>query len=165
MLDGAFASINDYDGLVAAIRARMCELGVTNETVDAIAGLQSGYTGKLLAPNATKHMGRMSLGVILQGLALKLIVVEDAEAAEKMKGRWIRREKAMPNCLPAMARMPPRATWLFTPRSGRKAANARAEKLPAIRRHEIALNATQERWRRQREKEARQRLARQARTA
>jgi hypothetical protein len=155
--------ICDYDGLIAAIRARMRELGVTNETIDAITGLQSGYVGKLLAPSRIKKLGVMSFGVMMQSLGLKLIVVEDAKTTEKMRPRWTQREKALP--LLAIARMPPRATWLFTKRSGRSAAKLRAEKLPAERRHEIALNATTVRWRREREKETRQRLARQARTA
>jgi len=50
-------------------------------------------------------------------------------------------------------RRAPRATWLFTPRSGRKAAKARAEKLSATERSAIGLNAINERWRREREKE------------
>jgi hypothetical protein len=158
MLDErALATVTDYEEMIAAIRARMRELGITNETVDAITGLPAGYTGKLIAGNATKNMGRMSFGAILQALALRLIVVEDAAAAEKMRPRWAQRKKAAP--LVAMARTPPRATWLFTPRSGRKAAKARAEKLSATERRAIGLNAITVRWRREREKESRRRAA------
>ena len=142
--------ICDYDGLIAALRARMAELGVTNETIGAIAGLAGGYVGKLLAPSQIKNLGPLSLGLMLQSLGLKLIVVEDTETTAKMRPRWTQREKALPL---AMVRTPPRATWLFTTRSGRKAANARAEKLSANERHTIALNAITVRWQREREKE------------
>jgi hypothetical protein len=152
MLDErALATVTDYDGMITAIRARMRELGVTNETIDSITGLQSGYVGKLLAPSRIKNLGPMSFGVMLQSLGLKLIVVEDAKTSAKMRPQWAQRKKAAP--LVAMARTPPRATWLFTPRSGRKAAEARAKKLSPTERRAIGLNAIQVRWQREREKE------------
>jgi hypothetical protein len=152
MLDErALATVTDYDEMIGALRARMLELGVTNETIGAIAGFASGYVGKLLAPSRIKNLGPMSFGVMLQSLGLKLIVVEDAKTSAKMRPQWAQRKKAAP--LVAMARTPPRATWLFTSRSGRKAANARAEKLSATERSAIGMNAINERWRREREKE------------
>jgi hypothetical protein len=82
---------------------------------------------------------------------MKLIAVEDAKATEKMRPRWTQREKALP--LLAMVRTPPRATWLFSSRSGRKAAKARAEKLSPAERSAIGLHAIQERWRREKERQ------------
>jgi hypothetical protein len=152
MLDErALATVTDYDEMIGALRARMAELGVTNETIGAIAGLAGGYVGKLLAPSRIKNLGPMSFGVMLQSLGLKLIVVEDAKTSAKMRPQWAQRKKAAP--LVAMARTPPRATWLFTPRSGRKAALARAKKLSAAERSAISLNAITTRWQREREKE------------
>ena len=152
MLDErALATVTDYDEMIGALRARMAELGVTNETIGAIAGLAGGYVGKILAPSRIKNLGPLSLGLMLQSLGLKLIVVEDTKTTAKMRPRWTQREKALP--LLAMVRTPPRATWLFTPRSGRKAAKARAEKLSASERHAISLNAIQERWRREKERQ------------
>jgi hypothetical protein len=152
MLDErALAYVHDYDGLIAAIRARMAELRVTNETIGAIAGLAGGYVGKLLAPSRIKNLGPTSFGLMLQSLGLKLIVVEDTKTTAKMRPRWTRREKALP--LVAMVRTPPRATWLFTSRSGRKAAETRANKLSSSERRAIGLNAITVRWRREREKE------------
>jgi hypothetical protein len=158
MLDErALATVTDYDGMIGALRARMLELGVTNETIGAIAGFASGYVGKLLAPSRIKNLGPMSFGVMLQSLGLKLIVVEDAKTSAKMRPQWAQRKKAAP--LVAMLRKQPRATWLFTSRSGRRAAKARAEKLSASERHSIALNAITVRWQREREKENRRRNA------
>jgi hypothetical protein len=149
--------------MIGALRARMAELGVTNETIGAIAGLAGGYVGKLLAPSRIKKLGVMSFGVMLQSLGLKLLVVEDAEKTATMRSKWDHRKKAAP--LVAMLRTPPRATWLFTSRSARKVAKARAEKLSPAERSAIGLHAITVRWQREREKETRQRLARQARTA
>jgi hypothetical protein len=146
----ALATVTDYDGMIAAIRGRMRELGVTNETIDAITGLPSGYVGKLVGEGRIKNLGPMSFGVMLQSLGLKLIVVEDPKTTAKMRPRWMQREKALP--LLAMARTR-RATWLFTSRSGRKAARARAKKLSPTERHEIGLNAIQARWGRHRMKQ------------
>jgi hypothetical protein len=148
MLDErALATVTDYDEMIGALRARMAELGVTNETIGAIAGRAGDYVGKLLAPSRIKNLGPMSFGVMLQSLGLKLIVVEDAETSAKMRPRWAQRKKALPIFLHAMASSR-RATWLFTSRSGRKAAHARAKKLSAAERRAIGLNAIQVRWER-----------------
>ena len=152
MLDErALATVTDYDEIIGALRARMAELRVTNETIGAIAGLAGGYVGKLLAPSRIKNLGPTSFGLMLQSLGLKLIVVEDTKTTAKMRPRWTQREKALP--LLAMVRTPPRATWLFTSRSGRKAAKARAEKLSSAERSAISLNAITVRWRREKERQ------------
>jgi hypothetical protein len=43
------AEIRTYDDLLAAIRLRIAELDIAQATVDDVAGVQSGYIGKLLA--------------------------------------------------------------------------------------------------------------------
>jgi hypothetical protein len=141
------AQVTDYDGMIAALRARMYELGVTNETVDAITGLQSGYVGKLLAPTRIKNLGPTSFGLMLQSLGLKLIVVEDAENSEKMRPRWVKREKAAP--MPAMPSMP-RPQWLFSSRSARRVRSAQLEKQSPAERSRIARQAARARWQRRR---------------
>jgi hypothetical protein len=157
MLDErAFATITDYDSFVAAIVARMTAIGITHEGLEAL-GFAKGHVGKILAPNRSKNVGPKTFGPLLQLLGFKLIAVEDEKMTAQMRPHWQKREKALP--LLAMLRTPPRATWLFSSRSGRRAAKARAEKLPAIRRHEIALNAITVRWQREREKESRRRSA------
>jgi hypothetical protein len=35
---------SDYSGLVSALRERSAELGVTRENLDALSGVQSGYS-------------------------------------------------------------------------------------------------------------------------
>lgn len=87
------APIRDYSGLVQAIRDRREVLNVTNETLDGIAGLTSGYTSKLLAPTPIKNLGPMSFGSLLGALGMALIVVEDQEQIERVKTRWIKRKR------------------------------------------------------------------------
>jgi len=151
MLDErALATVTNYDELIEALRARVAELGITNATLEVITGLPDGYVAKVLGAGRTRNLGALSFGLIFQGLGLRFAVFEDAAATEKMRPRWTQRKKAPP--LVAMARIPPRATWLFTPRSGRKAAKARAEKLSPDMRRAIGLNAIQVRWGRHRAK-------------
>ena len=155
MLDQrAFAIIADYDGFIAAIVARMTAIGITHEGLEAL-GFAKGHIGKILAPNRSKNVGPKTFGQLLQLLGIKLIAVEDEKMTEEMRPHWQKREKTLP--LLANVRTPPRATWLFSSRSGRRAAKARAEKLSASERHAIALNAITVRWRREREKESRRR--------
>lgn len=161
MTERRLGEVKDYDGMIAAIRARMTEIGVTNETMDALTGLQSGYVGKLLAPTRIKNLGPQSFGLMLQSLGLKLIVVVDDVTSAKMQERWNKREKAAP--IRAMASIP-RATWLFTSRSGRRAAKGRAEKLSQKHLSKLGRKAVRSRWREERRKRAlraeRARLAR-----
>ena len=50
-----------YAGLVRALRLRVDELNVSQETVNEIAGLPARYVGKLLAPHLVKSLGCKSL--------------------------------------------------------------------------------------------------------
>ena len=148
--DRVLATVIDYDSMIAAIRARMREINITNATLEAITGLPDGYLAKVLGGGRIKNLGPMSFGLIVQGLALKLAVFEDHAATEKMRPRWAQRKKSLPLLPMASTR---RATWLFTSRSGRKAAESRAKKLSPAERSAIGLHAIQERWRREKERQ------------
>lgn len=93
----SLATVRDYDGLIAAIRARREELDVSLQTIDEVSGVQSGYAGKLLCNPPMKHLGPMSLGVILGTLGLMLVVVEDPEALARVRGRLVRRADRVPH--------------------------------------------------------------------
>ena len=148
--DRAFATITDYDGFIAAIVARMTAIGITHEGLEAL-GFAKGHVGKILAPNRSKNVGPKTFGPLLQLLGMKLLAVEDEKMTAQMRPHWQKREKALP--LLANVRTPPRATWLFTSRSGRKAAKTRAERLSPAERSAIGLHAIQERWRREKERQ------------
>ncbi len=85
------AEFTDYDGLIEALRRRKAELDLSFELIDAIGGLQSGYSAKVLGPGMIKKLGPVSAGAINDVLAVKFVMVEDVEAAEAMKTRWQKR--------------------------------------------------------------------------
>lgn len=70
-----------YDELIAVLRDRRIELGLSQLAVDEIAGLPSGYVGKLEAsltnPSAknARGIGRESLPLMLGALGLEMAAV------------------------------------------------------------------------------------------
>lgn len=87
------APIRSMPELVAALRARRDELNISHETIDSIAGLQAGYTSKLLAPVPIKHLGRMSFEAILGALGIALVAVPDPVAIAKVGKHWQKRKR------------------------------------------------------------------------
>jgi hypothetical protein len=85
--------IRSIDDLVAALRARRDELNVSHELLDDLAGYQSGYTSKLLAPDPMKGLGPMSLPALLGALGAALVLVEDSAQAERVRDRWVPRKR------------------------------------------------------------------------
>lgn len=81
------AIVRTMDELHGAMRARAEELRMSRATLDAISGLPNGYSGKLLAPDAIKTVGRKSLGPMLETLGLQIFVVEDTEALARIQRR------------------------------------------------------------------------------
>lgn len=87
--------IRDMEGIRKAVRRRRDELNISHETIDQIAGLQSGYTSKLLAPKPLKNFGDMSFGAVLGALAIGIVVVEDPDQKGLVEGRWQPRKRPM----------------------------------------------------------------------
>jgi hypothetical protein len=85
--------ITSMPELLDAIRRRRDELNISHETIDALAGFPSGYTGKLLAPIPVRGVSHMSLGGVLGALAMGLVPVEDSGQRAKVEGRWQPRKR------------------------------------------------------------------------
>ena len=85
--------IRSMQEMVAAFRACRDEREITHETVDDIAGWQSGYSSKLLAPTPIKNLGWMSLGAALGAFGKVLLLVDDPEQIKRVKDRWTPRER------------------------------------------------------------------------
>ena len=86
------ACIDNYEGLVAALRRRTCELRAMLEEVDAVAGLTRGHTEKLLAHRyPKKFFGDVSLPSVLGALGLKIALVEDEEQTQRVRHRLVSR--------------------------------------------------------------------------
>ena len=83
--------------LVALIRERRDELGLTHEGLDSLTGMAGGYTSKLLAPTPIRGLGPMSLTALMSAMAIgvaAVVIAEDPAQTERMKARWIKRKQA-----------------------------------------------------------------------
>ena len=80
----------DYADLIAAIRDRIDELSVAFHTVDAVAGLTLGHTGKIL--NGKRGFGPASFLPLASALGLQLVVTEDPEALARVQSRLVARK-------------------------------------------------------------------------
>jgi hypothetical protein len=138
---------HDYDGLHRILRDRADELNVSRTTLDEAAGLTPGHASKLLAPRPLKKLGVVSLGLMLQAMGLKLVVVEDVEALERISAKLIPRE------VPAnvLSLSWGRAKHLlvskrWVKKNGRKGGKQRAKNLWPRQRSAIARKAAKARW-------------------
>jgi hypothetical protein len=79
------AEFTDYEGMLAAVRARVAELQVNGERFDEFAGLPKGYLSKLIGVNPTRRIAATSMGPVMNGLGLRLLVIENQEATARLK--------------------------------------------------------------------------------
>lgn len=86
-------TIRDYDGLIAALKARADEIGLAYNLIDELTGLPSGYVGKLFGPSRVKMVGMDSLWLIAEVLAIDIIIVPSLELVQKMAHRWEKRDE------------------------------------------------------------------------
>src|SRR5262245_31954712 len=138
----------DYADLHRVMRAVAEERGTSREMIDAVAGLQTGYASKLLAPKPLKRAGWVSLGPLLRTLGLKLRVVEDPEALAALAHRLPKRcgkfAHTQPTQRPPTAEEIARA--MLTKWTSKAARAAHARRSPEERR-ELAQRAARARWR------------------
>ena len=122
-------SFTTWDALIATFRARRIEMGLSQLDVDDLAGIASGYTGKLeasltnpAAKNA-RSIGRESLPLMLGALSLRLSVdARPCPASENRskhktlsergkKGQAIWKVRTTPKQRRANARKAAQARW------------------------------------------------------
>jgi hypothetical protein len=77
------------DDLRRVLRARFAQLGVSFETVDAISGLPTRYTAKVLGLQPTRRFGQFSLDGLLGAAGIKLVAFEDTEALARVQTRLV----------------------------------------------------------------------------
>jgi hypothetical protein len=150
----ALATVRNYDDLHFALRARVDALGVSNETLDDLAGFHPGYWSHVLGPsqpqNSIRALGKVSLGCALGTLGVKLILVHDEDAFAKIRDRLVARDNAQArreNAKPA-GLMPRENAFVVLGRAG---GHARMALLSAKQRVALARKASRARWRRVRE--------------
>jgi hypothetical protein len=79
--------VESYAAVHELLRARADELGLSREVIDELAGLQSGYAGKVLAPVPIRRASLETLLLMFSALGLRLVVVEDETALERLRDR------------------------------------------------------------------------------
>jgi hypothetical protein len=131
-----------YAALLVALRARVAELGITHQALDALAGLPDGYAGKLLCNPPMRRLSAVNLFNVLAALALRPVLEHDPELLARNQNRLVkRRQRRGVLSLPSI-HMTPDAIRL----NGSRGGTARAAKLDAAERSRIARVAAQARW-------------------
>src|ERR1035437_2143164 len=141
---------SNYDELLGVVKARMIEVGITNDTLELITGLPDRYVAKLLSKS--KNLGPMSFGVIVQGLGMKLAAFEGPAATQKMRTRRKHRKKAAPIAKPLSSTTIIPDYNGFMRRLGRRGGKARTAKLSPTKRRRIARLGWLARWQREKER-------------
>jgi hypothetical protein len=149
------ATVTNYLGLIAALRARIAELGINYATVDTIAGWTEGYASKLLAPEPTpgsktkRAMGPMAFDAALGALAVKLQVVSDTEQLRHIKRNhyFVHRVQAAPMHTSGQHDyVVLRKTNEMMRHMSQQAIPARMAKISPAKRRAIARKAARARW-------------------
>jgi hypothetical protein len=80
-------AIVDYSGFIESCRERADELALSRAEIDRLAGLPSGYAGKLLGKDGAgprkKRVYPISLGSMLGVLGLRMLLIEDETATAR----------------------------------------------------------------------------------
>ena len=96
MDEGSFdplGTCRNADDLRHILRARFAELGISFETVDAIAGLPTRYTQMVIGVAPRRNFGQISLDALLGAAGIMLIAVADPEALERIRNRLVPLER------------------------------------------------------------------------
>lgn len=86
------AEARDYPGFVEAIRKLIEKRKISLRTLDEVAGVPEGYSGKITTLPPIRGIGRVSMGALLGALSAKILLVEDSEAEAKLSSRMVKRD-------------------------------------------------------------------------
>jgi hypothetical protein len=136
------AVVSSYEEMLAALRNRVTELQINGERFDEYAGLPRGYLSKLIGANPVRRIGACSFQPILAGLGLRLLVIEDNAATERLKRGVVPRNQSYVRSTPSII-----LTLRFFQRIGRIGAQARIDNSTKKQRQEWARKAAIARWR------------------
>jgi hypothetical protein len=87
MTETPLAIVRSSEDLRELFRRRVVELNISLDTLDAVAGLPTRYSAKLLSLDPTRQFGAISFSALLGALALQLVAMEDAEALARVQRR------------------------------------------------------------------------------
>jgi hypothetical protein len=138
--------IRDAEALQAALRARAEELRIPRLTIDAVGGLASGHSAKLLSSIPLRAIGVTSLPLLLGALGVALRLVEDPETAGRVAS--LPRRKSSERSAPPVSRIMRRVLA----EAGRAGGLERARRLSPEQRQEISRKGARARWRKHRQR-------------
>lgn len=143
--------ILDYEALQDGFLDRIDDLNTTLEQIDMASGLTKGNAQKLLTKAPAKHVGDHtaankrtfgweSLGKMLKGTGLALVLVVDDERFAPIKQQLAKR-KRMPTNVSIK-----RPAWLISKENAGKMRALGVQKLTPAQRRKIAKRAARARW-------------------
>lgn len=153
--------ILDYEALQDGFLDRIEDLNTTLEQIEMAADLAKGNAQKLLTKNPGKQIHRMrdhrhasakrtfgweSLGKMLKGTGLALVLVVDDARFAPLKEQLVERKRPPK---PANAGMT-RPTWLFTKNKAREMGKKRFALMTPAERKRHQRKAAKARWRKER---------------
>jgi hypothetical protein len=136
--------VSHYGQLLDVVRWRKDELAVSNEWIDAVAGLAPGTASKILAPVPTKRMGALWLFLIFGALGLGVAVCEDADALGRVRSRLERRTERNVRVRSSLRMCVMDGDFIRF--RGRKGGLARAARMSDRQRSKAARHAARARW-------------------
>lgn len=134
--------VRHYGELLTVLRARMTELNISNATLDATAGLQDGYSGKLLCDPPIKRGSWYMIFLVLQALGLQATISESPQALEAVKNRLVPRKERRSRRHPRIITIDPDAQRIY----GRMGALAFMQRTSPEQRSRNARRAVRARW-------------------
>jgi hypothetical protein len=152
---------SNVTGIIDALRTRQLELGLTSAELEHRAGLTAGHVDKVLGPSRTKNIGAVTLEALMEALAVDFDIVGNPEKLARLvadngptkrsRGSWSNHRVSRAAVRHVMIGLSKRAVAakLASGMQGtiaQKGGLARAAKLTASRRREIACKAAQARW-------------------
>jgi hypothetical protein len=92
--DAIFRIVMDLEALQDAFADRISDLGVPLTEIDAVAGMTRGQAQKVLSKSGARwcrEFGWKTLGAMLRGTGLKLVLVVDDERFAPIREQMVRR--------------------------------------------------------------------------
>lgn len=132
--------ILDYEALEDGFLDRIEDLNTTFDQIDAAAGFTRGNTQKLLSKSRerwARTLGIESMGKMLKGTGLALVLVLDDERFAAIKEQLVARKRPRPIANASSAR----PTWLFTKKKAREMATKRWSSMPEAKRKRLMRKA------------------------
>lgn len=129
------------------MRARVLELGISHETLDAIAGWQSGYASKLLAKPPIRQVGLHTLFIALGSLGLAMRLEDDPQGLERLRTRMVERNPKFVRAGSRDRGIKLHFTADFLKQIRAEGGRARMAKLSPRQRTALARKANRIRWR------------------